>query len=161
MTNERRIMKATEGSLRKARGFTLIELMIAVLVAAILVGIAVPTYNAQTRKSRRTEAKTALLDIASREERYNSTYTTYSSTAADLGYASLPATVGTGYYQVTVLACATACGADAGKGPFYLLTATPVTGKPQAKDTECGAFTLDNTGTQGITGTGSAATCWN
>ena len=73
-------MKANSGfRLRKAGGFTLIEMMTAVLIGAILMAIAVPSYNAQTQKSRRTEAKTALLDLAAREERYNSTYNTYTN----------------------------------------------------------------------------------
>jgi len=142
------------------RGFTLIELMVSVLVAAILVGIAVPTYTAQTRKSRRTEAKTALLDMASREERYNSTNSTYSSTAADLGYGAFPATVGSGYYTVIALACTTTpCTTDAGKGQYFMLKAVPVANKGQDLDTVCATFTLDNTGTQGVTGTGT--NCWN
>jgi type IV pilus assembly protein PilE len=50
-------------------GFTLIELMVTLAIAAILLSIVVPTYQAQVRKSRRTEAKTAILDFAAREER--------------------------------------------------------------------------------------------
>jgi type IV pilus assembly protein PilE len=70
-------MKAIPGvGIRTIAGFTLIELMTTILVGSILLAIAIPSYNAQTQKSRRTEAKTALLDLASREERYNSTYNT-------------------------------------------------------------------------------------
>ena len=56
-----------------SRGMTLIELMIVVVIVSILASIAVPSYIQQVRKSRRVQAKTALLDLAGREERYFST----------------------------------------------------------------------------------------
>ena len=60
----------TASAARRNRGFTLIELMVVVVIATILLGIAVPSYMSQVRQSRRTEAKTALLDLAGREERF-------------------------------------------------------------------------------------------
>ena len=54
-------------------GFTLIELMIVVVVLTLLAAIAIPTYSNQIRKSRRSEAKSALLDLAGREERFMAT----------------------------------------------------------------------------------------
>jgi type IV pilus assembly protein PilE len=147
---------------REEAGFTLIEMMTAVLIAAILIGIAVPSYNAQTQKSRRTEAKTALLDLAAREERYNSTYNSYTSDPTKLGYSgNFPVIVGNGYYQIKVCVGATNCTADAGTGTAFLLTATPVSTSAQAKDTGCNAFQLDSTGIQSVTGTASASSCWN
>ena len=151
----------------KSAGFTLIELMVTVVIAAVLVSIALPMYSAQVRQSRRSEARTALLDMASREERYASTNSVYSSATANLGYyGTFPATVGSGYYQVSACvntAIASCPGADAGTGATFLLTATPVATSPQVKDTQCGSFTLDSTGAQNVTGTASAtpATCWN
>lgn len=149
--------------IRTSWGFTLIELMVTVLVVAILAAIAVPSYTASVRKSRRSEARTALLDMASREERFNSTNSAYSSTPANLGYTgTFPITVGSGFYKVSVMTCAqVTCTADAGTGAAFLLTATPIT--PQTADTICASFTLDSTGTQQVTGTASAtpATCWN
>jgi len=150
----------------RAQGFTLIELMTAVVIAAILLSIAIPSYKAQTQKSRRTEAKAALLDLASREERFNSTNSSYTSALANLGYSGTtwPLKVGSGYYQISVCVnTTTACTADAGTGQAYLLTAQPVPGGSQASDTQCGSFTLDNTGMQNVTGTSAAtpSSCWN
>ena len=147
---------------RSIAGFTLIELMITILVAGILVAIAVPAYTSQIRKSRRTEARTALLDLASREERFNSTNSAYTSSLASLGYsgANWPVKVGSGYYQIRVWVCAAVtCGADTGTGAAFLLTADPVA--PQDKDTVCGSFRLDNTGAQQVTGTATSSSCWN
>ena len=68
------------------RGFTLIELVIAMVIVSILAALAIPSYSAYVRKSRRTDAKNALLDMASLEERFFTTNNTYSSTPSDLGY---------------------------------------------------------------------------
>src|SRR5580658_4397423 len=91
---------------KRSSGFTLIELMVALAIASLLIAIAIPTYISEVRKSRRTEAKTALVDLAGREERFYNTNNTYSSTPSDLGYgavaATFPMTVGSGYYQVNV-----------------------------------------------------------
>ncbi len=84
-------------------GFTLVELMIVVAIATILFAIAVPSYMSQVRQSRRTEAKTALLDLAGREESFMSTNgSAYTNAAATLGYSALPATTPNGYYTLTV-----------------------------------------------------------
>src|SRR5438132_12993393 len=56
-----------------AMGFTLIELMVVVAIVTILFSIAIPSYMSYIRQSRRTEAKTAVLDLAGREERFLST----------------------------------------------------------------------------------------
>jgi type IV pilus assembly protein PilE len=147
---------------RRLRGFTLIELMVVVVIATILIGIAVPSYMSQVRQSRRTEAKTALLDLAGREERYLSTATTagYSQTPSDLGYAGAwPLVVGNGYYQVTV--CSPACAPSAAPAPSFTVTATPVAGQSQVNDAQCTSFSVDNTGQQWANGTGGAAYCWS
>ena len=64
---------------RRSRGFTLIELMIVVAIVTVLAMIAIPSYNSQIRKSRRSEAKTALFDLAGPGERYMSTTGAYTS----------------------------------------------------------------------------------
>jgi len=148
-----------------SRGFTLIELMVVVVVATILVGIAVPSYMSQIRQSRRTEAKTALLDLAGREERYFSTNPAgYTNVAGNLGYAALPSVVSSGYYTVSV--CAPACAPSALAAPSYTVIATPVATQSQASDTQCTAFAVDSAGQQyaaDATGTYTAAAqayCW-
>jgi type IV pilus assembly protein PilE len=148
------------GSVR-ARGFTLIELMITVVIAAVLMTIAFPLYQHQIRESRRTDARSALLDLASREERYYATNNAYTTSAGNLGYTGWPETVGGGYYQI-----ATPTNVNAGtatQAATFTLTATPIAGKGQDGDTDCQSFTVIQTGQESSTNSASAdssATCW-
>jgi type IV pilus assembly protein PilE len=145
---------------RGQHGFTLIELMIAVAIIGILLRIAFPAYQNQVMKSRRADAKTALLDLAQREERYLATANQYTTSAPALGYASTatvtstsPMTIQNGsstFYTIEVATSGTTA---------FTATAKP-TGAQLAKDTQCANFIIDNTGRQTISGTGSATDCW-
>lgn len=142
-------------------GFTLVELMVALVVAAVLIMIAIPAYQSQIRSSRRTEAKTALLDLAGREETLYSTQNKYSMTPFELGYGGggLPIQVGNNYYTVDVLAPDPASISQ----PSFTLTATPVAGSSQAQDAPCQSFTVDQLGNRQAKDSGGAlnsATCW-
>jgi type IV pilus assembly protein PilE len=140
-------------STHRTEGFSLVELMVVIVIISVLVGIAVPSYLNKVLKAHRTEAKTALLDIAGREERYFNTNNLYSATAADVGYSGTwPQTIGNGYYTVTVTAPAAAAGAL----PTYTITAT-ATGN-QTKDTPCASFTLTSAGVQ--TSSPNTTDCW-
>jgi type IV pilus assembly protein PilE len=143
-----------------ATGFSLVELMTALTIVSILAGIALPSYRQQIRQSRRTQARLALLVLAAREERFMATHNAYTAAPADLGYSGrFPQDVGDGYYQISVcVAAAAPCGNNnATIGNVFLVQATPV--GSQSADTQCTAFTLDNTGVLSATGTASA-TCW-
>src|ERR1700731_140430 len=103
-------LRTAARSSRPRGGFSLIELMIVVAIASVLFAIAIPSYISYIRQSRRTEAKTALLDLAAREERYLSTNpAAYTNVPGNLGYAGFGAgnPVGSGYYFLTV--CSPAC----------------------------------------------------
>ena len=149
-------------------GFTLIELMVVVAIATILFAIAVPSYMSYVRQSRRTEARTAVLDLAGREERFYSTNgAAYTTTAGQLGYTALGVPIGSGYYQLAVCVPANSnCTAGLGMpnppaGPSYTVVATPVAGQTQVNDTQCTAFAVDSTGQQWAAGTGGTAYCWS
>lgn len=61
-------------ALRRARGFTLIEVMITVAIIAILSAIALPAYTAYIQRSRVPAALDALSSLATRlEQRYQDT----------------------------------------------------------------------------------------
>jgi type IV pilus assembly protein PilE len=143
-------------SAKRQRGFTLIEVMITVAIVAIMAAIALPAYTGQIRKSRRGDAKSALLDMAARLERYNTVNFVYTNSAVALGYAADPVVVPNpapnGYYQITI---ALGTGSTS-----YLLTAAPVSGTDQVNDT-CKSFTLTDLGVQALSGaTSSVADCW-
>ena len=145
----------------RLRGFTLIELMITVTIAAVLMSIAFPLYLHQIRESRRTDARSALLDLASREERYYSMQNAYTSSATALGYTGWPQTIGSGYYQISQPSNINAATATA--PATFTLTATPLAGKGQDKDTDCQSFTVTQTGQETSTNSASgdsSATCW-
>jgi type IV pilus assembly protein PilE len=147
---------------RRAGGFTLIELMVTLVVASILLAIAVPSYQAQVRKSRRTEARNAVMDLAAREERYFSVNNDYSASAMQLGYGTddvqiKDRPIGGGYYTVTVTNTEPKPTATPPTRASFTITATAV--GAQAKDATCLTFTVDDLGIQ--TSTPSTTECWN
>ena len=152
---------------RRVSGFTLVELMIVVVLASILLAIAVPSYMSQVRRSRRTEAKTALLDLAGREESYYSTNgAQYTNAAANLGWAGFSVPFGSGYYRLDLCepaaaACQGLAIPNAPAAPSYQLVATPL--GTQTGDTQCAQFGVDSTGQQYAvdnTGANNTAYCW-
>lgn len=155
---------------RSSQGFTLIELMVVVVIASILLAVAVPSYTNYVRQARRTDARTAVLDLAGREERYFSTNAAaYSPLPANLGYGAgnWPIAVGSGYYQVTVCSPANAnCAAGLNMpnppaAPSFTVVAQAI--GIQVKDTSCSLFAVDSTGQQYAVANGGAAntaSCW-
>ena len=118
--------------MRFQAGFTLIELMVTVVIIAILASVALPSYNGQVVKSRRTDVQRVLVSHAQSLERYFTTNGRYVTTVGGTtcGVAN-PATT-TGYTLGTVCADTT-----------FTITATVVSGSSQASD---GNQTLTNTG---------------
>jgi len=145
-------MKNDRCPIRACRGFTLIELVLTVAVIAVLTGITIAGYSYQVTKSRRADAKNALLDLAAREERYFTSNNTYTNVAANLGYGALPASVpgaGTTSYTINVTAFTATS-----------FTAQATRGTVQNND-GCGDYTIDDRGTQGnVNNTQTTATCW-
>jgi type IV pilus assembly protein PilE len=141
----------------KIAGFTLVELIVAMVIAAILAAVAIPAYSSYVRKSRRTDAKSALLNLASLEERLFSTTNAYSATATDLGYTGWPATVGSGYYTVS-MAATDVVAATTTAAATYKITATAI--GDQMKDTQCLTFTVTSAGVQSATPDTNPPTCW-
>lgn len=136
-------------------GFTLIEVIIVVVVVSILMAIALPAYESSMQKNRRTQAKEALMDVANQQEQHMLDQGTYTDDMVALGFGADPYVTddGNGYYSVDA--------ADCGNGltRCYVLTANPVAGSAQAKDTRCTQFTLNSNGLKSASGS-DANNCW-
>ncbi|HUQ07744.1 MAG TPA: type II secretion system protein [Kofleriaceae bacterium] len=68
--------------MRREAGFTLIEILIAVAIIGILVGLAVVGFSKQTRKARGAEANAMFAAIRTAQESYHLENGTYYSTSA-------------------------------------------------------------------------------
>jgi type IV pilus assembly protein PilE len=134
-------------------GFTLIEVLIVVVVIGILVSIGYPAYVDQMVKARRAEAHNALMDLASRQERFFNDNRTYTADMAALGFGADPYITPGGYYSVDAAAGGT------GIATSYIATATRRAS--QASDTVCGDYRLNSAGrTTVVNATAPAEDCW-
>lgn len=125
--------------------------MITVVIIGILASIAYPSYTKYVRKARRSDAQTALLNAANRQEKF---FTECNWYASSLGTSTNCATKTTGVLAVPVTSPAGHYTLSLAAGPIdttncsaytcgYTLTATPVTTGPQKGD---GMLRIDSTG---------------
>lgn len=133
------------------RGFSLVELMIAVVIIGILSAIAMPAYTQYIVKAKRAAAQSFIMGVANKQEQYLLNARAYATSLAALGLA-IPADIAASY-TVTEPIPVTA------SPPGYTITAVPI-GNQAAKDTLCGSLSINQLGTKTISGTGSLATCW-
>ena len=136
----------------KQTGFTLIEIMVVMVIIAVIAGFAYPSYVDSVRKSKRTDAKTALLTLKSAQEKFRTNCIFYAAhfldsdgtndtpdaetcdasdvNKGDLGNSSNSSPQG--HYTIAISGTIS--------GTEYTATAT-ATGD-QANDTGCTTFTL-------------------
>lgn len=79
----------------KQKGFTLIELMVVVAIIGILVSIAYPSYQDSITRSRRADAKAALVGFASAMERHFTVNNSYCGAGTIIAGACATASTGT------------------------------------------------------------------
>lgn len=125
-------------------GFTLIEVVVVVAIIGVLAMIAYPTYVDQVYKTRRSDAKVALLNVAQQFERC---YTEASNYTAGVCPSGFPLNSNEGYYSITL-----AAGSLTGSSYTLVATAQGV----QQGDAECAVFNLDHLGNKSAT----QGYCW-
>jgi len=138
---------------QNSRGFTLIEAMIVVAVIGIIVAIAFPSFTEYMRKARRVDAMSLLQEAAGEQVRYFSDNNRYAKDMQELGYGAVAAITAEGYYTVTTSY------PNAPLTSSFVLTAKPVTGGLQEKDTLCESMTINSNGVKGATGK-LGTDCW-
>lgn len=124
------------------RGFSLIELMVALGIAGVLSGIALPSYHQTLQRSQRQDARIALLRIQQFQERHFAEHLRY---AARLAVPADPESLGLdsvsdgGRYELSLQSNAEGLG----------YTALARARGRQAGDRDCAVLTLDQSGRRG------------
>jgi type IV pilus assembly protein PilE len=136
----------------QSRGVTLPELLTVIVIIGILAAVAVPTYRNYLIRAQRSDATTALLRLASAQEKHMLQYGVYVTDTASVpnspetGGLGIPTTSEHGFYSLAVEATATG----------YNATATPIAGGGQHVDTDCVTLTVNESGTKSATDLGGA-----
>lgn len=129
-------------------GVTLMELMIVIVVIGILAAIAVPSYRNYIVRANRSDAKASLLSAAGVLERCYTRFNTYAFSATGCT-ASFGTNSANNHYTIT---------APTRTDTEFSLLATAI--GSQANDSACANFTLTNTNTRGVSGSGTVQECW-
>lgn len=139
---------------RGPSGITLIELLCCLAIVAVLTACAVPLHREALQRVRRADAREALLNLQTMQERYYFERGRYATSLVQLGAATDLAYSPRQYYRIEVQ------GRDGEHG--FVARATAVPEGVQARDADCREFWLDDRGTRSATGAADAARrCWN
>lgn len=128
---------------RRSLGFTMIELMVALVILGIIAAIAVPSYRSYLVKGNRAAAQAYLMNIAQQQQQYLLDARTYATNVAGLSMTT-PTNVSTYYTIQDPFTTGTAPNS-------FSVTATPI--GTQASDS-CGTLLIDNLGNK------TPVNCW-
>ena len=140
-------------------GVTLIELIVVMIIVGILAAVAIPTYRTYVLRSQRSDAKDALLALATQQEKFYlqcNTYATAIAAATNCGAGQLQgtATSKNAWYTLAIVA---------GNATSYMVSATAAAGENQFQDTACRSFRVTDRGIRTAADDGGAdntADCW-
>ncbi len=139
--------KARRARPRRQGGFTLVELLAAVVILGVLLGVALPAFMDQMRKSRRSEAFTAIAAAQQAQERYRGNNSAYAAAITDLAALGAVASSSGGRYTLSV--------ANASATAYDVIA--DGTGSGQAGDGDCAKLALR--AANGVITYGSCASC--
>lgn len=139
----------------RARGFTLVEVLVTMGIVGLIAAIALPSYRQSIRKSNRSDAQITLSRLATLEERYYFGNNSYTSDFADIvtGVTSGdPVNSDANHYTIVLTLT--------GSGTGWSMTATAI--GDQAGDTDCAKLTLTSVGAKTAVNSSNAASlvCW-
>lgn len=148
--------------MKRASGFTMIEVLIVLAILSVLAAMAYPAYAGYVTKSRRIEGQIALIEALQQQERFYSSHNSYiafSSASTDeeekrfKWWSGIVAARSA--YELRGYACP-----GQGLTQCIEVRATPGTDKVDARfhDAECATLTLNSAGERGSTGT--MEQCW-
>ena len=132
-------MTLSKIKLTPQRGFTLIEIMIALTIMSILIAIAIPNYQQHIAKTHRADAQLNLLQAASFMERFYTENNRYDQNTAAVAVA-LPVIINSTWYTIII--------ANVTQTTFNI-TAAPA--GAQVGDI-CGTYSIRETGARAATG---------
>lgn len=136
-----------EGSSAKNNGFSLVEVLIAMAVGAVLMGVALPSFAEHWRQARRSDAVVALTKLQIAQEKYRAHHGIY---AADLAALGTTPHSELGYYELRL---------EAVQAHSYTALAAARADGPQAADSACVNLTLAVN--DGMAHSGPNTRCWN
>ena len=132
---------------QKMQGITLMELMIVVVIVGILAAVAYPNYTNFLARAKRNEAKAALLQIATNQERFYLNNNTYTNDMTQLGFpVSDDFVTDTGSYTIDV------SGANASN-----FSALATYTKVDSETSKCLTFEIDG---RGVKTSSPLTDCW-
>lgn len=148
-------------AMQTQRGVTLIELVVVMIIVGILAAVAIPSYRDYVLRSQRSDAKDALLALATAQEKHYlqcNAYADVIAAAPDCAASELQGadTSKNGWYDLDT-------DADADPTLGFTATATAAAGGNQAQDTECETFIVTGLGVRTALdsgGTANTAECW-
>ena len=136
------------------RGFTLVEMMIVLCIIGILAAVAMPAYSSYIRKTRRSDAQTALMEVYLAENEY------FQDNYAYAALVTLFPSGTDGVSSYDVLDHYTIAIDPTTPTAAFVITAT-ATGD-QANDTGCASLSISQLGTKSSTNGdgGASSSCW-